>query len=99
MFLGVTAEVANFDADGKAFSLILRENPLADFVILPAPYASKLWYSNILCGVIRGSLEMLNMKVNAYFKRDILRGHELTEIRVELKEIIKDKYEEDEDER
>jgi hypothetical protein len=99
MFLGVTAEVANFDADGKAFSLILRENPLGDFVILPAPYASKLWYSNILCGVIRGSLEMLNMKVNVYFKKDILRGHDLTEIRVELKEIIKDKYEEDEDER
>jgi len=99
MFLGVTAEVANFDSDGKAFSLILRENPLGDFVILPAPYASKLWYSNILCGVIRGSLEMLNMKVNVYFKKDILRGHDLTEIRVELKEIIKDKYEEDEDER
>ena len=99
MFLGVSAEVANFDADGKAFSLILRENPLADFVILPAPYTSKLWYSNILCGVIRGALEMLNMKVNAYFKKDILRGHDCTEIRVELKEIVKDKYEEDEDER
>ena len=99
MFLGVTAEVVNFDSENKAFSLILRENPLADFVILPAAYSNKLWYSNILCGVIRGSLEMLNMKVNAYFKKDILRGHDCTEIRVELKEIIKDKYEEDEDER
>ena len=97
MFLGVTAEVANFDSEGKAFSLILRENPLADFVILPAAYANKLWYSNVLCGVIRGSLEMLNMKVHAYFRKDILRGHDCTEIRVELKEIIKDKYEEDDD--
>lgn len=99
MFLGVTAEVANFDSENKAFSLILRENPLADFVILPSAYAGKLWYSNVLCGVIRGSLEMLNMKVNAYFKKDILRGHDCTEIRVELKEIVKDKYEEDDDER
>jgi hypothetical protein len=99
MFLGVTAEVANFDNDNKAFSLIIRENPLADFVILPAAYTNKLWYSNILCGVIRGSLEMLNMKTNVYFKKDILRGHDCNEIRVELKEIIKDKYEEDEDER
>ena len=38
---------------------------------------------------------MLNMKVNVYFKKDILRGHDCTEIRVELKEIIKDRYEED----
>jgi hypothetical protein len=35
MFLGVTAEITSFDSDGKAFSLILNENPLADFVILP----------------------------------------------------------------
>lgn len=39
---------------------------------------------------------MLNMKVNVYFKKDILRGHDCTEIRVELKEIVKDRYEEDE---
>lgn len=35
MFLGITAEVANYDQDGKQFSLILQENPLADFVVLP----------------------------------------------------------------
>ena len=40
IFLDVTAEVANFDADGKAFSLFLIQNPLGDLVILPAPYAS-----------------------------------------------------------
>lgn len=94
MFLGVAAEVSNFDNDNKAFSLILRENPLADFVVLPMAY-NKLWYSNVLCGVIRGALDMLNMKVNVYFKKDILRGHDCTEIRVELKEIVKDRYEDD----
>ena len=44
MFLGVTADVANFDSENKvnllvkhkqAFSLILNENPLSDFVVLP----------------------------------------------------------------
>ena len=35
MFMGVTCDIANFDADGKAFSLILNENPLSDFVVLP----------------------------------------------------------------
>ena len=94
MFLGITAEVANFDPDGKSFSLILPENPLSDFVVLPIQY-QKLWYSNVLCGVIRGALDMINMKVNVYFKRDTLRGQELNEIRVELKEIVKDRYEDD----
>lgn len=95
MFLGITAEIANFEQDGKAFSLIINENPLADFVVLPLQY-QKLWYSNVLCGVIRGSLDMLNMKVNVYFRKDVLRGHDQNEIRVELKEIVKDRYEEDE---
>lgn len=35
------------------------------------------------------------MKVNVFFKRDVLRGQEINEIRVELKEIIKDRYEDD----
>ena len=39
---------------------------------------------------------MMNMKVNVYFKKDILKGHDCNEIRVELKEIVKDRYEDDE---
>ena len=42
---------------------------------------------------------MVNMKVAAYFRKDILRGHDCTELRVELKEIVKDKYEEDDDDK
>lgn len=94
MFLGVSAEVADFDGEKKAFSLIIRENPLADFVVLPLQY-QKLWYSNVLCGVIRGALDMLNMKVDVHFTKDVLRGHDCNEIRVQLKEIVKDRFEED----
>jgi len=52
--------VTSWAADEKSFSLIFDENPLADFVELPeeGPY-EKLWYSNVLCGVIRGALEMV----------------------------------------
>jgi len=52
--------VANWSTDDKSFSLILDENPLADFVELPedGPF-DKLWYSNVLCGVLRGALEMV----------------------------------------
>ncbi len=59
--------------------------------MLPTKLSSKLWYTNIICGIIRGALEMINVKVKAYFIKDILRGDSETEIRVELIEIVKDK--------
>lgn len=86
MFLGVGVDVANWNAEKTECSLILYENPLNDFVELPPN--EKLLYSNILCGVIRGSLEMILLKVDAYFVRDTLRGDDVNEIRVVLKEKI-----------
>ncbi|KAG5191179.1 putative transport protein particle component Bet3 [Tribonema minus] len=87
MFLGVVAEVANWNADGTAFSVVLYDNPLIEFVELP-PQHCELLYSNVLCGVIRGALEMVQMKVECRFARDVLRGDDLNEIRVELKEVL-----------
>ena len=48
----------------REFSLILDHNPLVDFVELPEEHRS-LWYSNILCGVIKGALEMVCQCRNA----------------------------------
>lgn len=98
MFLGMSCEVANISADGKAFSLFLYENPLSIFVELPesskdsegegGPDWSQMKYSNIYCGVIRGALEQVNLKVNCEFVRDVLQGDDVNEIRVELKEVL-----------
>jgi hypothetical protein len=62
MFLNITPTVVNWTNDNKQFSLIFDENPLADFVELPddGRAQDELWYSNILCGILRGALEMVS---------------------------------------
>ena len=63
IFLNITPTITNWTADNKQFSLVFEENPLADFVELPddGRAQDELWYSNILCGILRGALEMVSM--------------------------------------
>jgi hypothetical protein len=59
MFMGVTADISNWNGDSTECSLTIGENPLIEFVELPENL-NQLWYSNILCGVIRGALDMVS---------------------------------------
>ena len=87
MFLGISVEVSSWDADGSACSLLIHDNPFTDFVELPPQYTG-LHYCNILCGIIKGALEMVQLNVECRFVRDMLRGDEVTELRVELRGVI-----------
>ncbi|KYQ92824.1 trafficking protein particle complex subunit 3 [Tieghemostelium lacteum] len=90
MFLGVTATVIDQDPDKREFHLILDDNPLIDFVELPEQYKHKLYYSNILCGVIRGALEMVQMKVKCTFMKCTLSDETSSDIKVVLEEVLSD---------
>ena len=83
MFLGVAANVGGWGQDDAEFSLYLDDNPLVDFVELPDDLRP-LKYCNILCGVVRGALEMVNMRVECDYVRCTLWGDETLEIRVRL---------------
>ena len=91
MFLGVSATATNWSSDGSECSIILEDNPLSDFVELPE-MCNGLVYCNVLCGVIRGALEMVGMHVEARFVRDVLRGDEASEMRLRLHEHQPEEY-------
>ncbi|KAL0399275.1 UNVERIFIED_CONTAM: Trafficking protein particle complex subunit [Sesamum radiatum] len=91
MFLGVTASVTNWDAEGTTCSIILEDNPLVDFVELPDT-CQGLYYCNILSGVIRGALEMVSMKTEVTWLRDMLRGDDVFELQVKLLKQVPEEY-------
>jgi trafficking protein particle complex subunit 3 len=58
MFLGITADVIQWDSSNTTCTLAFSENPFNDFVELPSSM-KELNYSNLLCGCIRGALEQV----------------------------------------
>lgn len=94
MFLGIVPEVTAWNPENSAFSLIFNDNPLLDFVELPPQYQN-LQYCNILCGVVKGALEMVQLQVTCVFVRDSLKGDEVSEMRVELKGVVKNEMSEE----
>ncbi|KAG5638276.1 hypothetical protein H0H81_000922 [Sphagnurus paluster] len=74
---------------GSTFTLTLDENPLAEFVELPEEVLEGgLWFSNVLCGVIRGALEMVSDRDNSYL---MLNAHIIFQVQMQVQvEFISD---------
>lgn len=89
MYLGITPVVSNWSAAGDEFSLLIENNPLIDFVELPDGH-NALNYSNILCGVLKGALEMVQMEIDVKFVQDQLKGDSVTELRLKFVKRLED---------
>ena len=77
------------------YKIYFNDNPLNDYVELPDKFKG-LWYSNMICGVIRGALEAINIKVECKYTKDTLKNNDSNEIRIKLIEIIEEKLQEEE---
>lgn len=89
MFLGITPVVSNWSPAGDEFSLLIENNPLTEFVELPDGH-NQLNYSNILCGALRGALEMVQLDVTVWFVQDQLKGDSITELRLKFIKRLED---------
>lgn len=65
--------VVKVSEDGRQFSLVFKSNPFNQFVELP-PDCAQLKYCNILCGVIRGALQMVRLDVDCEYVHSELQG-------------------------
>jgi len=89
MYLGINPSVANWSAANDEFSLLIDNNPLTEYVELPDSLTN-LKYSNILSGIIRGALEMVQIEVSVWFVQDYLKGDSTTELRVKFLRKLED---------
>lgn len=89
-YLGVQPAVGNWAPTGNEFSLIWDQtNPIGDFVEFPDNLRG-LQYSRVLCGAIRGGLEMVQIDVGITIAREFLLGDSATELRIRFNKRLED---------
>lgn len=89
LYLGFAPTITNWSASNDEFSIVIDQNPLTEYVELPDNLGN-LRYCNLLCGVIRGALEMVQIEAQVWFSQDYLRGDVTTELRVKFLKKLED---------
>lgn len=64
VYFGVQPQIANWSEDGCEFSVILNDNPLADFVEVPAEHKGLL-FSSLVAGALKGALETVCVRLDS----------------------------------
>ena len=80
----------------KEYHLIFPENPISFYVELPESLDG-LCYSNIICGILRGMLEISGFEIQCEFVKDKMKGDEVNDLKITLVKYIEERFVDDEE--
>lgn len=69
MYLGISVGIGGWSPAGDEFAITIDSNPLTDLVELPDELRTTLKYCGVLCGAIRGALEMVQLEVQCWISQ------------------------------
>ena len=93
-YLGI---IGNYNQVGEnEFHLKFNQNPISLYVELPE-YLEGLCYSNIICGIMRGMLEITGFEVKCEFIKDKMKGDDINDIKITLIKYIEERFIDDEE--
>ena len=80
----------------KEFHLKFTENPISLYVELPESLEG-LCYSNIICGIMRGMLEISGFEIKCEFAKDKMKGDDINDLKITLVKLIEERFIDDEE--
>ncbi len=80
----------------KEFHLVFPENPISSYVELPESLEG-LCYSNVICGIMRGMLEICGYEVKCEFVKDKIKGDDNNDMKITLVKYIEERFIDDEE--
>ena len=93
-YLGI---IGNYNQVGEnEFHLKFNQNPISLYVELPE-YLEGLCYSNIICGIMRGMLEITGFEVKCELIKDKMKGDDINDIKISLVKYIEERFIDDEE--
>ena len=80
----------------KEYHLIFPENPISSYVELPESLEG-LCYPNIICGILRGMMEISGFEIQCEFVKDKMKGDDINDLKITLVKLIEERFIDDED--
>ena len=80
----------------KEFHLVFPENPISSYVELPESLEG-LCYPNIICGILRGMMEISGFEIQCEFAKDKMKGDDINDLKITLVKLIEERFIDDED--
>ena len=93
-YLGINGNLS-MGAENE-YHFIFQDNPLSFCVELPESL-NGLIYSNIICGMLRGILEISGFEVKCEFVKDKIKGDDTNDLKINLVKFIEERFIDDEE--